>query len=81
LLIAQLAGRLGLSMAGAMCGRFVATQLTMTDAALFDSADFVALMVLVGIPGFDLCLARPWSRVNGSSRRIPCCASAFRHKA
>ncbi len=32
----QVLGRLGLSMAGAMCGTFVAAQLTMTDAALFE---------------------------------------------
>jgi len=52
--IVQVTGRLGLSMAGAMCGTFVAAQLTMTNAELFDSAGFIALMVLVGIRGIDL---------------------------
>jgi len=52
--IVQVTGRLGLSMAGAMCGTFVAAQLTMTNAELFDSAGFIALMVLVGILGIDL---------------------------
>jgi hypothetical protein len=35
--IIHVVGRLGLSMVGAMCGTFVAAQLTMTNAALFDS--------------------------------------------
>jgi hypothetical protein len=60
--IVQVTGRLGLSMAGAMCGTFVAAQLTMTDAALFDSAGFVALMVLVGILGFYLGIDVPYLR-------------------
>jgi hypothetical protein len=34
--IVQVTGRLGLSMAGAMCRTFVAAQLTMTNAELFD---------------------------------------------
>ena len=50
--IVQVLGRLGLSMAGAMCGTFVAAQLTASDAAVFDSAGFIALMVLVGVVGF-----------------------------
>jgi hypothetical protein len=57
--IVQVTGRLGLSMAGAMCGTFVAAQLTMTNAELFDSAGFIALMVLVGIVGFYLGIDLP----------------------
>ena len=57
--IVQVTGRLGLSMAGAMCGTFVAAQLTMTNAELFDSAGFIALMVLVGILGFYLGIDLP----------------------
>ena len=38
--IVQVTGRLGLSMAGAMCGTFVAARLTMTNAELFASAGF-----------------------------------------
>jgi hypothetical protein len=56
--IVQVVGRLGLSMAGAMCGTFVAALLTMTNAAVFDSA-FIALMVLVGILGFYLGIDVP----------------------
>ena len=57
--IAHVVGRVGLAMAGAMCGTFVAAQLTVTNAALFDSAGFVALMVLVGMIGFYLGIDIP----------------------
>ena len=62
--IVQVAGRLGLSMAGAMCGTFVAAQLTMTNAELFDSAGFIALMILVGILGFYLGIDLPRLRAS-----------------
>jgi hypothetical protein len=60
--IVQVTGRLGLSMAGAMCGTSVAAQLTITDTTLFDSAGFVALMVLIGILGFHLGIDVPYLR-------------------
>ena len=62
--IVQVSGRLGLSMAGAMCGTFVAAQLTMTNAELFDSGGFIALMVLVGILGFYLGIDLPHMRAS-----------------
>jgi len=62
--IVQVTGRLGLSMAGAMCGTFVAAQLTMTNAELFDSGGFIALMVLVGILGFYLGIDLPRLRAS-----------------
>ena len=62
--IVQVTGRLGLSMAGAMSGTFVAAQLTMTNAELFDSAGFIALMVLVGILGFYLGIDLPRRRAS-----------------
>jgi hypothetical protein len=62
--IVQVTGRLGLSMAGAMCGTFVAAQLTVTDAELFDSAGFIAVMVLVGILGFYLGIDLPRLRAS-----------------
>jgi hypothetical protein len=62
--IVQVTGRLGLSMAGAMCGTFVAAQLTMTNAELFDSVGFIALMVLVGILGFYLGIDLPHLRAS-----------------
>ena len=60
--IVQVTGRLGLSMAGAMCGTFVAALLTMTGATLFDSVGFVALMIVVGILGFYLGIDVPYLR-------------------
>jgi hypothetical protein len=51
--------RLGLAMAGAMCGTFVAAQLTRANGALFDSAGFVAAMVFAGIAGFYLGIDIP----------------------
>jgi len=57
--IVQVTGSLGLSMAGAMCGTFVAAQLSMTNAELFDSAGIIALMVLFGILGFYLGIDLP----------------------
>jgi hypothetical protein len=65
--IAHVVGRVGLAMAGAMCGTFVAAQLTVADAALFDSAGFVALMVLVGMAGFYLGIDIP--RLAGAQAR------------
>ena len=62
--IVQVTGRLGLSMASAMCGSFVAAHLTMTNAELFDSAGFIAPMVLVGILGFYLGIDLPRLRVS-----------------
>lgn len=62
--IVQVTGRLGLSMAGAMCGTFVAAQLTMTNAEWFDSAGFIAVMVLVGILGFYLGIDLPRLRAS-----------------
>jgi hypothetical protein len=57
--LVQVTGRLGLSMTGAMCGTFVAAQLTMMNAGLFDSAGFIALMILVGVLGFYLGIDLP----------------------
>jgi len=62
--IAHVVGRVGLAMAGAMCGTFVAAQLTVTNAALFDSVGFVALMIVVGIAGFYLGIDIP--RLRGA---------------
>ena len=52
-------GRSGQAMAGAMCGIFVAAQLTMTSPATFDFPEFIAVMVLSGIVGFYLGIDMP----------------------
>jgi hypothetical protein len=61
--IAHVVGRVGLAMAGAMCGTFVAAQLTVTNADLFDSTGMIALMVLAGMIGFYLGIDIPRLRV------------------
>jgi hypothetical protein len=69
--IAHVMGRVGLAMAGAMCGTFVAAQLTVTNAALFDSAGFVALMVLIGMIGFYLGIDIPRLRGARAKAVVP----------
>jgi hypothetical protein len=51
--------RSGLAMAGAMCGTFVAAQMSKANVALFDSGGFIALMVVTGIAGFYLGIDVP----------------------
>ena len=60
---AHVVGRAGLAMAGAMCGTFVAAGLTRANAAWFDSAPFIAAMVLFGMVGFYLGIDIPRLRV------------------
>jgi hypothetical protein len=70
---AHVLGRAGLAMAGAMCGTFVAAGLTKADAAWFDSAPFIAAMVLFGMVGFYLGIDIPRLRpaTNGRPRVDP----------
>lgn len=65
---AHVVGRAGLAMAGAMCGTFVAAGLTKANAAWFDSAPFIAAMVLFGMFGFYLGIDIPRLRVAASVR-------------
>jgi hypothetical protein len=60
--LAHIVERAGLAMVGAMCGTFVAAQLTTFSAGLFDSAGFIASMVLAGIAGFYLGIDIPGRR-------------------
>jgi hypothetical protein len=60
--------RAGLAVAGAVCGTFVAAQLTSLNPALSDSIGFIAAMVLVGMIGFYLGIDVPRLRaVAGKS--------------
>jgi hypothetical protein len=63
---AHVLGRAGLAMAGAMCGTFVAAGLTKANAAWFDSAPFIAAMVLLGMVGFYLGIDIPRLRLATS---------------
>lgn len=65
---AHVVGRAGLAMAGAMCGTFVAAGLTTANAAWFDSAPFIAAMVLFGIVGFYLGIDIPRLRFTTHAR-------------
>ena len=64
--VARVVGRTGLAMAGAMCGTFVAAQMTKVHVELFDSVGFVAIMVLIGMIGFYLGIDIP--RLPAGSR-------------
>jgi hypothetical protein len=59
---AHVVGRTGLAMSGAMCGTFVAALLSRVGTELFDSAGFVASMVLAGMIGFYLGVDIPGRR-------------------
>ena len=65
---AHVVGRAGLAMAGAMCGTFVAAGLTKANAAWFDSAPFIAAMVLFGMFGFYLGIDIPRLRITAGVR-------------
>jgi len=65
---AHVVGRAGLAMAGAMCGTFVAAGLTSANAAWFDSAPFIAAMVLLGFIGFYLGIDIPRLRAATATR-------------
>jgi hypothetical protein len=51
--------RSGLAMAGAMCGTFVAAQLSQTEIMLFGSLGFTVAMILIGTIGFYLGIDIP----------------------
>lgn len=60
--IAHVVARTGLSAAGAMCGTFVAAQITRTDPSRFDSVGFILATILVGMIGFYLGIDIPRPR-------------------
>ncbi len=66
--VAHVIGRAGLAMAGAMCGTFVAAGMTRVDAAWFDTAPFIAAMVLFGLVGFYLGIDIPRLHLATSAR-------------
>jgi hypothetical protein len=65
--IAYVVERAGLAVAGAMCGTFVAAQLTRIDPGLFDSIGFIVAMILVGMIGFYLGVDIPRLRASPAS--------------
>jgi hypothetical protein len=67
--LAHVIERSGLAMAGAMCGTFVAAQMSKVNVVPFDSGGFIALMVLAGIIGFYLGIDIPRLTVRQVSER------------
>jgi hypothetical protein len=65
--IAYVVERAGLAVAGAMCGTFVAAQLTRINPGLFDSLGFIVAMILVGMVGFYLGVDIPRLRASPAS--------------
>jgi hypothetical protein len=66
--------RSALAMAGAMCGTFVAAQLSQTEIALFGSLGFIVTMVLIGTIGFYLGIdipRPPWLTIGARPRLDP----------
>jgi hypothetical protein len=68
--IADVVEHAGFAVAGAMCGTFVAAQLTRLNPALFDSIGFIAATVLVGMIGFYLGIDVPRLRASLASPAI-----------
>jgi|ERR1700726_3520476 hypothetical protein len=65
--VAYVVERAGLAVAGAMCGTFVAAQLTRINPVRFDSIGFIAAMILVGLIGFYLGVDIPRLRASPAS--------------
>ena len=62
--------RSGLAIAGAMCGTFVAAQLSQTEITLFGSLGFIVAMVLAGTIGFYLGIDIPRLPRLGARRKL-----------
>lgn len=62
--------RSALAMAGAMCGTFVAAQLSQTGITLFGSLGFIMAMVLAGTIGFYLGIDIPRLPRLGARRKL-----------
>ena len=57
--VAHVIERSALAMAGAMCGTFVAAQMSKVNVALFGSLGFAVSMVVIGMVGFYLGIDTP----------------------
>jgi hypothetical protein len=62
--------RSALAMAGAMCGTFVAAQMSKVNVALFGSIGFAVWMVLIGMVGFYLGIDTPRLPAEVASTRL-----------
>lgn len=75
--IAHIVERIGLAMAGALCGLFVAAHVMRANIAPLDSLGFILLMCLVGITGFYLGIDIPRGRRSHINRALVEMLSAF----
>jgi hypothetical protein len=62
--LAHVVGRIGLAMSGAMCGTFVAAYLARAGINPFDSIEFIASMILIGMIAFYLGIDIPGLRAS-----------------
>jgi hypothetical protein len=66
--MAHVVERVGLAIAGVVCGLFVAAGMIRADAARFDTVGFVMMMCLIGMAGFYLGIDIPRRQVHAVSR-------------
>jgi hypothetical protein len=64
--VAHVIERVGLALAGALCGLFVAALLARADVEMLGPVDLTLAMMLVGIVGFYLGIDMPTRRSNPS---------------
>ena len=62
--MAHVVERVGLAIAGVVCGLFVAAGMIRAHAATFDTVGFVMMMCLIGMAGFYLGIDMPRRRVH-----------------
>ena len=67
--IAHIIERVGLAMAGTLCGLFVAACVIRGNGGVLDSAGFVVMMCLIGMVGFYLGIDIPQARVRAMQTR------------
>src|SRR4249919_107608 len=68
--VAHVIERSALAMAGAVCGTFVAAQMSKVNVALFNSIGFAASMVLTGMVGFYLGIDTPRLPADVAAARL-----------
>jgi hypothetical protein len=64
--VAHVVERIGLALAGALCGLFVAALLARADVEMLGPVDLTLAMMLLGIIGFYLGIDMPTRRANPS---------------
>ena len=68
--VAHVIERVGLALAGALCGLFVAALLARADVEMLGPVDLTLAMMLLGIIGFYLGIDMPTRRTNPSRAEL-----------